>query len=279
MLIFRHTIWTRSFAINMSSYDNADLHSFRLKLSEQHYYPHNLDCLLQIQAQKDSENIMFYFKLFDIRPDIPPEYCNYDWLQLHDGNSTKSAYICGIDSKLCGISPSRTKNVYYTRGNFLTLYFKSDEEEKYMGFDMVITRYRYGVCRSDEYACDNGRCIDESLQCYGYNPCGDGSDCKRLHPGYIWTAIVGSISLCLLIINIILCVTVFKMRRQKDKSAEKEPLTDTKAKGRSHRLTSLSSNIAEHTVPKMTKKRSNFDDSGVLCDSNTVPKRQIESSM
>ena len=80
----------------MTSYNNQDLHSFRLKLSEQHYYPHNLDCLLQIRVQKDSEHIMFYFKWFDIRPETVPEYCNYDWLELHDGNSTESEYVCGM---------------------------------------------------------------------------------------------------------------------------------------------------------------------------------------
>ena len=35
-----------------------------------------------------------------------------------------------------------------------------------------------GVCDSFfEYGCDNGRCIDDSLTCNGYNPCGDHSDC------------------------------------------------------------------------------------------------------
>ena len=47
--------------------------------------------------------------------------------------------------KLCGISPSRTMGVYFTRNNDLTLYFKSDAQEKYTGFDMVITRFRYGI--------------------------------------------------------------------------------------------------------------------------------------
>ena len=79
----------------MSNYNNVDLHSFRLKLSQQHYYPHNLNCSLQVQAEKDSENIMFYFKQFDIRPAFPLQYCQYDWLELHDGNSTDSQYICG----------------------------------------------------------------------------------------------------------------------------------------------------------------------------------------
>ena len=47
--------------------------------------------------------------------------------------------------KLCGISPSRTMGVYFTRSNYLTLYFKSDDQEKYTGFEMIITRFRYGI--------------------------------------------------------------------------------------------------------------------------------------
>ena len=47
--------------------------------------------------------------------------------------------------KMCGISPSRTLGVYHTRSNYLTLYFKSDDQEKYTGFEMVITRFRYGM--------------------------------------------------------------------------------------------------------------------------------------
>ena len=35
-----------------------------------------------------------------------------------------------------------------------------------------------GPCISDEYHCNNNRCIPVALTCNGYNPCGDYSDCK-----------------------------------------------------------------------------------------------------
>ena len=54
-----------------------------------------------------------------------------------------------------------------------------------------------GECRSDEFSCANGRCIDQSLKCNGYNPCGDGSDCTDLHRGYIMTIVFGLLSLFL----------------------------------------------------------------------------------
>ena len=40
---------------------------------------------------------MFYFKYFDVRPyQLPESFCNYDWLELHDGNSTDNQYVCGM---------------------------------------------------------------------------------------------------------------------------------------------------------------------------------------
>ena len=49
-----------------------------------------------------------------------------------------------------------------------------------------------GPCDSDEFWCHNGRCIDTSLRCNGYNPCGDKADC-RMSVGAIAGIIVGAI--------------------------------------------------------------------------------------
>ena len=44
-----------------------------------------------------------------------------------------------------------------------------------------------GICYSYEHSCSNGRCIDDSLACNGYNPCGDYSDCDVVLTGIIKT--------------------------------------------------------------------------------------------
>ena len=71
-----------------------------------------------------------------------------------------------------------------------------------------------GECRSDEYTCDNGRCIDQSLQCNGFNPCGDGSDCKRLHPGWKAAIAASTLGLVMLVIIIVQAVKLAKKNRQ-----------------------------------------------------------------
>ena len=67
-------------------------HSLKLSLSMEKIYRANMNCTLTIEAQENSEYIMFYFRLLDIRPD---GRCKYDWFQLRDGNSSKSPYVCG----------------------------------------------------------------------------------------------------------------------------------------------------------------------------------------
>ena len=100
----------------MSNYNDVDLHSFRLKLSAAHYYPRNINCSLQIQAEKDSENIMFYFKHFDIQPEIKAKKCHHDWLELHDGNSRDSHYICGKKMSFCIDTPTKRSNAQHLSG-------------------------------------------------------------------------------------------------------------------------------------------------------------------
>ena len=67
-------------------------HSLQLNLTEEKIYRAYMNCTLTIEAQENSEEVMFYFQLLDIRPD---NNCKYDWLQLRDGNSNKAPYVCG----------------------------------------------------------------------------------------------------------------------------------------------------------------------------------------
>lgn len=159
----------------MADYNGTNVHTFLLKVSAEEHYPHNLRCLFTAQAQ-NTEYIMLYFKAFSVGDDK----CEEDWLELHDGNLISSPYVCGIndiDGKLCGQFPSRLRSVYITSTHYLTLFFESGNEETFTGFEMVITRFRYAQCRSDEFGCENGRCIDKSITCNKHNPCGDKSDC------------------------------------------------------------------------------------------------------
>ena len=66
--------------------------------------------------------------------------------------------------------------------------------------------YISAPCRSDEFECENGRCIDKSIECNGYNPCGDNSACRRLSVGDKFAIVLGVIVAILVTVGVILCV-------------------------------------------------------------------------
>lgn len=71
-----------------------------------------------------------------------------------------------------------------------------------------------GYCYSYEYECENGRCIDDSIKCNGFNPCGDGSDC-RLSAGVIVGIVLGSL-FCVCVFSAIVFVIVKNRRKRKN---------------------------------------------------------------
>ena len=83
-------------SLNMTASNATDLHSVRLKSSKEEYYPHYLSCSLQILAEQNTEHLMIQFLHFDVRPEHYPEFCGYDYLDVRDGNSSNSPYVCGI---------------------------------------------------------------------------------------------------------------------------------------------------------------------------------------
>lgn len=216
----------------MDNYKSTHVHTFLLKLSAENDYPHNLHCFFTAEVQKDSEQIMFYFKTFSVRGD----QCQYDWLELHDGDSLASPYVCGADGRLCGLFPSKLKSVFITETNYLTLYFASGLQEHYHGFEIVITRFRYAPCRSDEFECENGRCIDKSIECNGYNPCGDNSACRRLSVGDKFAIVLGVIVAIIVTVGVILCVRRCKSNKKRTGGDETTSLCPNNSRATSNRI-------------------------------------------
>ncbi|XP_062583497.1 uncharacterized protein LOC134245238 [Saccostrea cucullata] len=63
---------------------------------------------------------------------------------------------------------------------------KSNSRQKKIQFKAFATPFHKAPCYSDEFSCENGRCIAIGLICNTHNNCGDGSDefdalCNALH--------------------------------------------------------------------------------------------------
>lgn len=188
--------------IDLDNYDQI-----RLKLTSRSSFEPDMNCQVTI-GTAFSDQMMLYFKSLDIEKDFT---CSSDYLEMHDGLSMGDPYIGG--SRLCGNTPPN--RVFTTSGRFLTMWFRSDSSQQYSGFDMVITSYHTGSCGSEEFNCNNGRCIDNSLKCNDYNSCGDNSDCKFTFTiGGITGAAVGG-TVFILIIVIIAVVVCRRRRRRK----------------------------------------------------------------
>lgn len=190
--------YMNKFCYGGSSIDVNTYDQIRLKLTAGTSYGANMRCQLRLTTTWDSQ-LMVYFKSMDISYSSG---CQTDYLQLYDGSTRSFPLIPG--GKQCGYAaPS---GVYKTSGSDLTLYFQSGSIVEYdTGFDIIVTSFHTGSCYSWEHDCDNGRCIDDSLTCNGYNPCGDYSDCDFvLTVGGIAGIVIGGIVFTVVVIAVVL---------------------------------------------------------------------------
>lgn len=199
-------VWHSSSAIVDYYMDNwcgetidIDDSQIRLRLTASSAYAPNMKCQLTLSSFSERQ-MMIYFKYMDIEQSGT---CDFDYLEMYDGSSRSDPSIDG--GKHCG--QDTPSGVFTTTGDYLTLYFQSDNSNQFRGFDMVITTYHTGSCYADEYECDNGRCIDDLYTCNDYNSCGDNSDCEvKLSvlgiAGIVFGGVVFSI---VLIIGIAMC--------------------------------------------------------------------------
>lgn len=187
-------------SIDVGLYDQV-----RLKLMHSSSSYHNRPCQLQLSTFGSNKRLMVYFKSMNIHD--TSVYCSNNYLEMHDGSSTSSS--CLGSCKRCGYSsPS---GVFTTTGNNLLLNYDASSSYSLDDFDMVITSYHRGICYSYEYSCNNGRCIDNSLTCNSYNPCGDYSDCDVvLTVGGIAGVVIG----CAVFVTVVIIVIIICRRRR-----------------------------------------------------------------
>ena len=88
-------------------------------------YGNSKNCQIKIRFAADQVGSI-RFEEFDVESHST---CNYDYLAVHDGDSTDSPLI---GSKLCGTSPAGT--TLQSTGNVMTLDFHSDSSQARSGF-------------------------------------------------------------------------------------------------------------------------------------------------
>ncbi|XP_064599340.1 membrane frizzled-related protein-like [Liolophura sinensis] len=153
------SMYSGSALLDLTSFDN---------------YDPNMKCVVSLQS---NEQYMNRIMVKVIWMDIEEEYvsCTYDRLMIYDGINSHSSRLTGRYG-LCGnVAPA---TIYRTTGDWVTFNFTSDTSRQGRGFQLLVTGFDdSGIClTSSEYECSNGFCVDEDLECDGYNNCGDNSD-------------------------------------------------------------------------------------------------------
>ncbi|KAL3860226.1 hypothetical protein ACJMK2_010380 [Sinanodonta woodiana] len=171
------------------------------------------DCVMAIKTWYRFPYIAFHFEEMSVG-------CN-SGISITDGEDAEQEQrIEGFpgDPFLCGnIAP---KGLYTSKTRYLRLRYKPDPFPAQNGrFSLVFNSYDNGSCETDEYECLNGHCIHEDLNCSGYNPCGDYSDCKFLFTSIgVIGLVIGVVAAAGLLIGICTCICCWKRKPRRRRS-------------------------------------------------------------
>ncbi|XP_062817559.1 low-density lipoprotein receptor-related protein 3 [Anolis carolinensis] len=132
-------------------------------------YPPATNCSWYIQGDR-GDVITISFKNFDLE-DSPK--CSADWLMIGPSSKREEYRVCGSF-----IPPS-----FISARDHIWIFFHSDSSSsgQAQGFRLSYIRGKVGQpnCQSDEYHCQNGKCIPSTWKCNYMDECGDNSDEKN----------------------------------------------------------------------------------------------------
>ncbi|XP_038067677.1 low-density lipoprotein receptor-related protein 12-like [Patiria miniata] len=135
------------------------------------YYANDFDCTVTITADIGRQ-ILLTFDRVDIEGTPSGDSgCDGDYLEVYEGTST----ILSPVQVICGMYASDIVSSL----NSVTLRFKTDSSSIEEGFLLSYTSFKspgLTSCDSDEFECDNDRCIDATLKNNFNDNCGDNSD-------------------------------------------------------------------------------------------------------
>ncbi|KAM4735764.1 suppressor of tumorigenicity 14 protein isoform 2-T2 [Anableps anableps] len=127
------------------------------------FYPPAIDCKWTIKVSA-GKKLRVKFNMFRMKePGVDVRRCHKDYVEI------MGKKYCGELSSLALTSESHEMEVL----------FHSDESYTDKGFNAEYSAFDPGNPCPDKFTCNTGICISKTLQCDGWNDCGDMSDEKN----------------------------------------------------------------------------------------------------
>ncbi|KAK3085410.1 hypothetical protein FSP39_002905 [Pinctada imbricata] len=214
--------------------------AIQLKLTRNSIYSRNIDCTVAIQPPP-GKNLVVKFNNMDIQQ-LQTGQCADILLAIDGIDRTSARYLAGAPQQICG--RNLIGSSFVTSQGYLILRFRSGvTNQASRGFDATIAAFKQGPCSSNEYSCNNGRCIHGDLRCSGYDLCGDGTNpCLLTGEAITGLAVGGSILVIIIIALIVFCMcrhrrkTNFSEKAHEQRRADYEP---TVVRGESIKINSM----------------------------------------
>jgi len=141
----------------------------------------NISCIYSMRAQKNVEKVRFVLDHFDVQPTD----CSLANLEFYDGVDVSVAplitTLCPTDSisgrVFTGTDKYLSIKLNVANGDPLGLRFAN-----FTAHWASFTDDKDPCAEANQMLCGNGNCIYDSLQCDGFDSCGDNSDESTLPP-------------------------------------------------------------------------------------------------
>ncbi|XP_069111928.1 neuropilin and tolloid-like protein 1 isoform X2 [Argopecten irradians] len=177
----------------------------KIKASRYRTPRNNLNCSLVVRARPMDQ-------LVAVVRDMSSS-CKYTMVTAYDGENRNRKI-----QDMCGSSEySLPRRSFTSSQNAMVFTLSTSSVSTSCTYDIIVTSYSTGSC-SFGFECNNGRCIDSSLSCNGYNNCGDNSDetlCSNavvLGAGIIVAIVLGG---CFVVICLPIIIVVSILRRRR----------------------------------------------------------------
>lgn len=165
-------------------------------------------CRTEIEAWYSWPKLMLYFENLDID-------CDEGHLEFYEGSSS-SRRVEGLHYDVCG--SNKPEGVFTVDDMSLqVVYVPKPYHQSTGSFSIIVTSYKSDQCPAWGYKCDNGRCINEDINCVDgdvYNACGDHSGCSGEETALIVGVSVGvSVAVVGIISVVVCCICCIRKRK------------------------------------------------------------------